>query len=129
MAFSDLTEGLAEIFGEWDQRGEADQRVFECVQMLARRDKERKQDPWYKARRRAYMREYSKLAHVKDRQREYMREYQKIPEVAEKRRRLYGEKKRLRERARRLDPGVGERIRAADRERYRRKKAAAKTKV
>ncbi len=124
MAFTDLLEGIAEEFGQWDERGRQEQTLYNYTVAARAHDKIRKASPAYKAQRRAYMREYSKLAYVQERQRDYSREYQARPDVAALRRELYGEKKRLREQRRRKDPVVGERIREADRERYRRKVAA-----
>lgn len=124
MAFTDadLLEGLAAIFGEHGQATYAEQRLYDYVQILKARDKERKQDESYKAQRRAYMREYGKLAHVRDRQKQYSREYQRVPEHAATHKARYGEKKRLHEQKRRKDPIVGAKIREMDRLRYQRKK-------
>jgi hypothetical protein len=123
VAFTDLQEGLAEIFGQWDVRGQYEQSLYDYARVMEARDKERKASPTYRAARRGYMKEYAQRDGVRERYRVYQREYQKRPDVAEKRRQLYGEKKRERERRRRLDPVVGERIREMERKRKRKKKA------
>jgi hypothetical protein len=126
MAFTDIVDGLAEVFGEWDARGEQDVYEYQWMLTTKERDHERRQCPLYKARKRVYMREYMRLAYVRDRHRIWKRAYQQKPEVIARRNELYGEKKRQREKRRRQDPVIGERMRRLDRERRAAKAAAAK---